>query len=427
MDRKGWFWSLALVWAIVCGLTLGSAVSSLAGETVTIDYWHINSESFGGNAVKEIIKRFEAANPGVKVAEKYQPAGYTGLIQQAQVAMAGKRPPAVVQMSYNLLAYASEALPHVPIANFKDKDPAFFANYPSNILSLGQLKGVQQGMPYGLSTPVVFYNADLFKQSGLNPDKGPATWADMVETSQAVKAKTGKFGIYLQNPNDDWMFQQLVLGNGGEMLSGDGKRVAFDSPQAAEGLQVWADLVNKHKANPNLTRDEGENNFIAGQIAMYATTIAKLDHLKKNVKFTLRSSPLPRFGTKPLRVAGGGNNLFILATDPAQQRAAWEFIKFLHRPEAIALWVEGTGYMPPLLSAADDPKTLKPFFQANPLMKASLDSVPAVTLWQSFPGSNGLEITKLVINATQEILAGQRTADVILKEVAAKANGLLAK
>jgi multiple sugar transport system substrate-binding protein len=408
-------------------LTLGTTSPGLAGEAITIDYWHINSESFGGNAVKEIIKRFEAANPGIKVAEKYQPAGYTGLIQQAQVAMAGKRPPAVVQMSYNLLAYASEALPHYPIENFKQKDAAFFATFPANILSLGQLKGVQHGMPYGLSTPVFFYNADLFKQSGLNPDQGPATWADVVTMSQAIKAKTGKYGTYLQNPNDDWMFQQMVLGNGGEMLSADGKRVAFDSPQAAEGLQVWADLTNKHKANPNLTRDEGENNFIAGQIAMYATTIAKLDHLKKNAKFTLRTAPLPRFGTKPQRVAGGGNALFILATNPDQQRAAWEFIKFLHRPESIATWVQGTGYMPPLMSAAEDPKTLKPFFQANPLMKASLDSVPAVTLWQSFPGTNGLEITKLVINATQEILAGQRTADMILKEVAAKANGLLPK
>ncbi|MBI2116732.1 MAG: ABC transporter substrate-binding protein [candidate division NC10 bacterium] len=414
--------------AVVAGvLIFGVGHPAFAGEAVTIEYWHINSDSFGGQAVKELVKRFEAAHPTIKVNEKYQPAGYTGLIQQAQVAMAGKRPPAVVQMSYNLLAYAAESLPHYPIENFKQKDAAFFAKFPPNVLALGQYKGIQHGMPYALSTPVLFYNADLFKQSGLNPDRPPATWAEVVEASQTIKGKTGKFGIYLQNPNDDWMFQQLVFGNGGGMVTADGKRVAFDAPQAIEALQVWADLVNKHKANPNLTRDEGENNFIAGQIAMYATTIAKLDHLKKNVKFTLRTSPLPRFGSKPLKVAGGGNDLFILATDPAQQRAAWEFIKFLHLPESITTWVQGTGYMPPLLSAADDPKALKPFFQANPLMKASVDSVPVVTLWQSFPGTHGLEVTKLVINATQEILAGKRSAEAILKEVAAKANDLLAK
>ena len=425
MKRVAWLrWSLSVVASI---LVFGADHPGFAGEAVTIEYWHINSDSFGGPAVKELVRRFEAANPSIKVNEKYQPAGYTGLIQQAQVAMAGKRPPAVVQMAYNLLAYAAESLPHYSIENFKQKDAAFFAKFPPNVLTLGQYKDVQHGMPYALSTPVLFYNADLFKQSGLNPDRPPATWAEVVEVSQVIKSKTGKFGIYLQNPNDDWMFQQLVLGNGGQMLTPDGKRVAFDSPQAVEGLQVWADLVNKHKANPNLTRDEGENNFIAGQIAMYATTIAKLDHLKKNVKFKLATSPNPRFGSKPLRVPGGGNNLFILATDPAQQRAAWEFIKFLHLPESITIWVGGTGYMPPLLSAADDPKALKPLFEANPLMKASLDSVPSATLWQSFPGTRGLEVTKLVINATQEILSGKRGVEPILREVAAKANDLLAR
>lgn len=425
MRRRDW-----TVWALVAAaavLVLGVSRAGHAGEATTIEYWHINSESFGGGAVKELVKRFETANPGIKVNEKYQPSGYTGLIQQAQVAMAGKRPPAVVQMSYNLLAYAADALPHYPIENFKQKDADFFAKFPANVLTLGQLKGVQHGMPYALSTPVLFYNADLLKQAGLSPEKALATWADLIEACNTIKAKTGKLGVYLQNPNDDWMFQTLVLGNGGQIVAPDGKRVAFDSPLAVEGLQVWADLVNKYKTNPNLTRDEGENNFIAGQIAMYVTTIAKLDHLKKNSKFALATAPVPRFGTKPFRVPAGGNDLFILATDPGQQRAAWEFIKFLHQPESITIWVQGTGYMPPLLSAADDPKALKPFFQANPLMKASRDSVPSATLWQSFPGTHGLEVTKLVINATQEILAGKRGVEPIVKDAAAKANELLAK
>ena len=427
MKWTRWQWLRLLVGLAVWGVTLGSGLPSSAGEKVTIEYWHINSEAFGGQAVKEIVKRFEAAHPNIKVAEKYQAAGYTGLIQQAQVAMAGKRPPAVVQMSHNLLTYASESLPHYPIENFKQKEAAFFAKYPPNILALGQYKGVQHGMPYALSTPVVFYNADLFKQAGLNPDSPPTTWADLVTACETIKSKTGKFGIYLQNPNDDWTEQALVLGNGGDMVSRDGKRVAFDSPEAIEGLQLWADLVNKYKANPNLTRDEGENNFIAGQIAMYMTTPAKIDHLKKNVKFTLRTSPLPRFGSKPARVPGGGNSLFILATDPVQRQAGWDFIKFLHSPESITTWVQGTGYLPPILSIADDPKGLKPFFEANPLTKAALVQVPALTLWQSFPGPRGLEITKLVISSAQEMLGGRRSAEVIFKEAAAKANDMLAK
>lgn len=74
---------------------------------------------------------------------------------------------------------------------------------------------------------------------------------------------------------------------------------------------------------------------------------------------------------------------------------------------------------------AQDPAYLKPFFQKNTLMKAALDSFPAITMWQSFPGPHGLEVTKIIIDATQEILSGQRPAEVILHDAAARANRLL--
>jgi multiple sugar transport system substrate-binding protein len=419
-------WLTLLLAALCAGSVLTPAGPAGGAAEITIQYWHINSPSFGGPAVTELVRRFEAAHPDIKVADKFQPGVYTGLAQQIQAALAAQQPPDVAQIGYNLLAYVAENFPHYPVENFRAADAPFFAGFRPNVLELGRYRGVQHGMPYGLSTPVMYFNADLLKQAGLNPDRPPATWAEVIEAGRTVKAKTGKLGIYLQEPNDDWMFQYLVYANGGRLLAPDGKRVAFDSSEAAGGLQLWADLVNKERLTPNVTWDEGENAFLAGNIALYITTIGKRGNLQTHATFDLRDAPVPTFGAKPRRVAAGGNDLFIFSTDPARQRAAWEFVKFLLSPEGETAWTKATGYLPPRLAVAQDPMYLKPFFAENPLMKAALDSFPAISVWQSFPGAHGLEVTKLLIDATQEILSGQRDAQGVLRETAGKANQLIA-
>ena len=85
---------LLYVAALVALVALGGVPSpASAAEPVTIEYWHINSPTFGGPAVTELVKLFESRNPEIKIAEKFQPGVYTGLMQQLQVSLAAKRPP----------------------------------------------------------------------------------------------------------------------------------------------------------------------------------------------------------------------------------------------------------------------------------------------------------------------------------------------
>ena len=397
-----------------------------AADPVTIEYWHINSPTFGGPAVKELVQVFEAKHPGIKIAEKFQPGVYTGLMQQLQVSLAAKRPPAVAQIGYNLTAYAAGQFPHVLLDKYRQSDPAFFKGIPDNIMALGNLSGGLHGIPFGVSTPVMFYNPDLFQAAGLNPDQPPQTWAEMLKVGQTIKDKTGKFAVYLQQPNDEWIDQTLIWGNGGRPLSEDGKRVGWDAPQAIEAMQMWQDMATKTKIAANLTWEEGLQAFLSGHIAMCLTTIGRQDHMRKNASgFQVRAVPVPRFGSKSLATATGGNVLMIFATDPVQEKAAWEWIKFLLSPEGATIWTKGTGYLPPRAELATDPKYLKPFFDEAPMMKAALQTFPFAKPWVSFPGSRGLEITKILIKAREEVLEGKRPAEPILKEASQQANALL--
>ncbi len=411
--------------ALALLVVVSTATLTGAADPVTIEYWHINSPTFGGPAVKELVQAFEAKHPEIKIAEKFQPGVYTGLMQQLQVSLAAKRPPAVAQIGYNLTAYSAGQFPHVLLDKYRQSDPAFFKGIPENIMTLGNLSGGLHGIPFGVSTPVMYYNPDLFKAAGLNPDQPPQTWAEMLRVGQVIKEKTGKFAVYLQQPNDEWIDQTLIWGNGGRPLSEDGKRVGWDSPQAIEAMQMWQDMV-KTKIAANLTWEEGLQAFLSGHVAMCLTTIGRQDHMRKNASgFTVRAVPVPRFGSKPLATATGGNVLMVFATDPAQEKAAWEWIKFLLSPEGATIWTKGTGYLPPRAELATDPKFLKPFFDEAPMMKAALQTFPYAKPWVSFPGPRGLEITKILIKAREEVLEGKRPAEPILKEASQQANAAL--
>jgi len=414
-----------LLLALLIALS-ATAPAADAADPVTIEYWHINSPTFGGPAVKELVQVFEAKHRGIKIAEKFQPGVYTGLMQQLQVSLAAKRPPAVAQIGYNLTAYAAGQFPHVLLDKYRQSDPAFFKGIPDNIMALGNLSGGLHGIPFGVSTPVMYYNPDLFQAAGLNPDQPPQTWADLLKVGQTIKDKTGKFAVYLQQPNDEWIDQTLIWGNGGRPLSEDGKRVGWDSPQAIEAMQMWQDMAVKTKIAANLTWEEGLQAFLSGHIAMCLTTIGRQDHMRKNAAgFQVRAVPVPRFGGKPLATATGGNVLMIFATDAAQEKAAWEWIKFLLSPEGATIWTKGTGYLPPRAELATDPKYLKPFFDEAPMMKAALQTFPYAKPWVSFPGARGLEITKILIKAREEVLEGKRPSEPILREASQQANALL--
>jgi multiple sugar transport system substrate-binding protein len=415
-----------LLCAVLIGTTglVGSA--AWAAEPTTIEYWHINSPTFGGPAVQELVRLFESRNPNIRVVEKFQPGVYTGLMQQLQVALAARRQPAVAQIGYNLTAYAAGQFPHVLLDKYRQSDPEFFKGIPDNIIALGELGNRLHGIPFGVSTPVAFYNPEIFKAAGLDPTRPPRTWDEVQTMGLVIKQKTGKFAVYLQQPNDEWIDQTLIWGNGGRPLSADGHHVGWDSPEAGEAMQMWQDMVHKTKIAASLTWEEGIQAFLSGQIAMCLTTIGRQEHMRKNASgFEVRSVPVPVFGAKPLATATGGNVLMIFASDPAQEAAAWQWIKFLLSPDGATIWTKGTGYLPPRAALAEDPRYLKPFFDQSPLMKAALLTFPYAKPWVSFPGSRGLEITKTLIKARDEVLEGKRPAAAILKEAAQQADAML--
>lgn len=396
--------------------------SGSSGNPVEIEYWHINTETFGGPAVKELVRRFNEQNKDVKVRDRFHD-GYTALLENLQTSVASDAPPDVSQVGYNYLNYVAGNFPIVPVEELAGEygEDGLFESFPENILELGRVDGGQAGMPYGLSVLVVYYNADILSRADLDPRAALQDWAGWEEAARVVKEETGKAAINFQQfPGDNFIIQAMIESNGGRMLGCEGGQAAatFDSPEGVEAVGFWADLVERDLAL-NVQTEQSEQAFLSGNAATLIVSIASRASLEDQADFDLRGAPFPSFGVKERRLPSGGNNLFVFSQDEAKREAAWRFLRFLESPEALTTWVEQTGYLSPREGVAED------FTRENPIQAVAAEQLPVVVPWISFPGREGLEASQIMYDATQGILGGQVGTEEGLGGAAEEVDGLI--
>ena len=198
------------------------------------------------------------------------------------------------------------------------------------------------------STPILYYNKDLFRKAGLDPNKPPTTWEELLATAQkaTVRDPSGQATQWgLTIPDDPWLLMSFILQNGGRTHSADFKKVYIAEKPAVEALQFWADLANKHKVIPrHRTFPESVQDFAAGKTAMLIHSTGNLRFIRDSAKFEWGAAFLPK--NKRQAVAIGGAGFFIFKKAPREkQEAAWQFAKFLASAEIQARWNIGSGYI----------------------------------------------------------------------------------
>lgn len=385
------------------------------GDKVTIEYWHVNAETQGGKAVDELVDEFNAQQDEIVVVPKYNPDMYKGLMQNLQAEAAAGKAPAVVQVGWSFLEYFSNnfeySSPEKVIEKYFPEDGTYLTDhFLENVLDLAKNEeGKQVGIPYSLSTPVLYINKDLLKEAGLD-ESGPETWEEVKEFSKQILDETGKYGFYLQEPDDNWATQALLESKGASMIT-DGK-ASFASKEGIEAYELWADMVTKDKSAVHVSWDEGVQSFIDGNVAMLYTTIARRSHIQDNVNFDAAAIKSPVWEGKDVRLPAGGSMLAITAKDEETQKAAWEFMKFLYSVESMATWTIDTGYVPPRKDVATSEDGLKSFLEENEMMNAAIEQMEGVVPWASFPGDAGLEAEQKLLDIRDQILGG----DVGVKE-----------
>ena len=319
-------------------------------------------------AIQEAIARkFEEANPGVKVQVESYGDGYD---TKLAAAMGAGDAPDVMYM-WNFPAYAVSLL---PLNDLIAKDAAEIKpdDFPQGLMNTTRVEGKTYGMPSGFTTQVVFYNKDMFAKAGVEEPKDGWTWDDLRAKAAKFRDEPNKvYGFAVDAKPDPYDFEQFLWSNGTKYISDDGKAIDgyMNSDASAEVLDMFGDMLKKEEAVAlNLGGDtSGSALFNGGKIAMLQSAMwskTALDAAGMNYGV----APLPRFGDKPAKSAIGTSAISI-AKDTKHADLAWEFVKFYSSPEAVAMRVND---LPVRTSVAEEKGMTK-----DPIYKPFFDILPA--------------------------------------------------
>lgn len=305
-------------------------------------------------------------------------------------------------------------------------DPAAMG-YSPNILALAHFGGFQSGLAYAASNPIMYYNADLVRRAGGDPDSMPTTWDGVLQLAARVKALGGGTeGLWYAWSGDDWMFSALLFGHGGRMLTEDERDVAFAGPEGLGALRLLDRMV-KEGGMPNLSREAAQQAFAAGRLGMFFWTTAALRGTIQQVgrNFELRTTVMPVIDPQRGRLPTGGAAGMLVARDAAKREAAWKFLRFSTSAEGTTIMVRNTGYVPTNQLAIDDPRWLAEFYRQNPLFQAATRQANIMIPWYAFPGANSVRVTQTMVDQQARIVEQRATPEAVLADMAAEVRRLL--
>jgi multiple sugar transport system substrate-binding protein len=415
-----------IVHRLFAAVALCAAASIMpAHAEVTLDVLYTTPGTF--NALhRELAKRFTELHPDIKIKFRNPVAGYEEAAQQILRDQLTGHPPDVAFNGINQVPLFVDRGLGVPLDAFIEKDGgvAKLGYYPT-LAALGKWKGKTYGVPFAVSTPILYVNADLVTKAGGKVDALPRSWPELITFGKSVEsaAGAGVTGLYFQwEQTGNWLVQSLVTSKGGRMLKADGCGIAFNDDAGLWALKTFESFGKS--GMPNLALGQARQSFVAGSIAILADSTSYVAAAERQIggRFEFKTVPFPLPGPNG-RLPAGGNVAMVFATDPLRQQAAWEYVKFVTGPVGQTEMVKLTGYMPANEIAVKEPELLGGFYDKSPNHRTSISQLPLLTEWVSFPGDNSLKIIEVIKAHTEGLVTVRRTADeampAMVKEVGA--------
>jgi sn-glycerol 3-phosphate transport system substrate-binding protein len=395
-------------------------VNPAAGETELTMYYPI---AVGGpltDVVDGIVAKFEETNPEIKVNAIYA-GNYDDTRIKALAALeAGE--PAQLAVLFSIDAYdlveQELIVPFESVIETEEEQAWLDGFYPA-LMANGRIEGQTWGVPFQRSTIVAYYNKDMFREAGLDPEKAPATWDEMVEMGKTL-TKDGTHGLMIPSTGYPyWMFQALAIQNGKQLMSNDGLTTYFDAPEVVEALEFWKSLSTEHGIMPEGTVEWGtlRQAFLEGKTAMMWHSTGNLTAVKDAAGFDFGVAMLP--GNERLGSPTGGGNFYLFKDSTDEEKnAALELIKFMTAPKQAAEWSIATGYMG-VSPAAYETEALKAYTAEFPPALVARDQLEhAVAEFSTFETARVREGLNAAI---QSALTGAKSPAEALAEAQAAA------
>jgi multiple sugar transport system substrate-binding protein len=386
-------------------------------------------------AYLELVDAFQLNNPDITIQVTHIPSPRDYRTRLATEFAAGS-PPDISLMNYR--RYASFAARDLlePLGPFVAESDEFKISdfYPSTIEAF-TWQGQLMCIPQNFSSLVVYYNADLFDQAGLEHPGDGWTWEQFLKTARILTKDLDGDGVVDQYGlgMDPSLFRlaPFIWQNKGQLVDNDyaPNRLALDQSFSLEALEWFVGLQLTHGVVPDRIEEasfDSESRFVSGQTAMYLNSRRGTPSYREIDSFAWDVAPLPVGKT---RAGILHSDAYCLSKTAREKDAAWRFIEFANSPEGQRI-IAGSGRtVPSLISVAESPDFLDPT-QPPHSARTFLDNaefirrVPVISTWEeiediasqeierAFYGDIGVaEAARLAVLRTDDYFSIARYAD----------------
>jgi multiple sugar transport system substrate-binding protein len=373
---------------------------------------------------EEVVAKFEREFPEIDV--EITPCGnWEDLHKKCLAAIAAGDPPEMRRAKpYHMADYASRGVLLV-LDELIERDGVDLSKYPDVVTKYeNAYMGKLVVMPWYSSTPVLYYNTELFAEVGLT--EPPETWDEAVSYAKKLTDPAKKRWGYIPNgygpstgsATHGWL--PLNWQAGGEYFNEGYTKTLVNDPPGIEALQYTVDLVFKHKVTPPIDRIDPMA-ITAGRVGLWGEgqwAIPRYAKEAPQLKYTTALWPKhPQTGKYTCLSMAGGLSIF---KDSKNTEDAWKLVKFLTRPESETAWCKGAGFIP----ASRYGKGIAPF--DTPPYEAHVENYTTDVGVRPVMPKYG-EVYDAIGKGLQTAWYGQKSPKQALDEAAATVNKILSE
>jgi multiple sugar transport system substrate-binding protein len=300
------------------------AAGTALAQDVTITIWSLDDEN---QPATHLAQEFSDMDNGIKV--DYRMIQFDDVVSESMRAFATGQSPDIIAVDnpeHALFAARGAFLDLTDrIANSELIDPE---NYFPGPLASVTWDGKIYGVPKATNTIALYYNKDMFREAGLDPEDPPGTWDELLETARALNdPENSVYGLaFSAKASEEGTFQFLpwvqMTGGGYDKINGEG---------AGKALEIWKTLIDEKLASPDtLTRGQWDSTgtFNSGNAAMAISGPWELNRMVEEANFDwgVTLLPVPEEGAERSSAMGDFNwAIFANSEHPDEAFAALEY------------------------------------------------------------------------------------------------------
>ncbi|GAA4993018.1 extracellular solute-binding protein [Kitasatospora paranensis] len=319
-----------------CGSSGSGSDAKGAAGPVTITYWDTSNATNEAPTYQELAKKFEAANPNIKV--NFVNVPFDQAQNKLQTAMGAKGAPDAFRSEVGWTSAFAKAGFLEPL----DGTPALAdaSAFQASLIQQAKFSGKTYGVPLVTDTLGLMYNKALFAKAGIT--KAPTTWDELKADAALVKDKAGADGFWMR-AGDGYYAMPFLYGEGTNMVDAAGKKITINSPEAAKAIATYQSMfTSPGTVKADVTTDSYAHMMDAfnnGKVAAIIQGPWEITNVYKGSAFAdkanLGIAPVPAGSTGKSGAPTGGHNISVYAgSDAAHKAAAEKFAAFMTSAES---------------------------------------------------------------------------------------------